>query len=104
VIGTLILLIAYGLATIGAIKFLFFSGKQRAPKWEIVIPLLGLAMLVYTLFRNVWPLPTTGAGQAYDVITITWILLAVIGVLVAPKTAKKMGDRINADENLVETS
>ena len=104
VIGTLILLVAYGLATIGAIKFLFFSGKQRAPKWEIVIPLLGLAMLVYTLFRNVWPLPTTGAGQAYDVITIIWILLAVIGVLVAPKTAKKMGERINADENLVETS
>jgi hypothetical protein len=61
-------------------------------------------MLVYTLFRNVWPLPTSGAGQAYDIITITWILLAVIGVIAAPKTAKKMGDRINADENLVESS
>ena len=104
VIGTLILLVAYGLLTIGAIRFLFFSGKQRAPKWEIIIPVLGLAMLVYTLFRNVWPLPTSGAGQAYDIITIAWILLAVIGVLVAPKTAKKMGDRLNADENLIETS
>ena len=104
VIGTLILLVAYGLATIGAIKFLFFSGKQRVPQYEIVIPILGLAVLVYTLFRNVWPLPTTGAAQAYDVITIAWILLAVIGVVVAPKTATKMGERINADENLVETS
>ncbi|MEI6108690.1 MAG: APC family permease [Actinomycetes bacterium] len=104
VIGTLILLVAYGLATVGAIRFLFFSGKQRAPKWEIIIPVLGLAVLVYTLFRNVWPLPTTGAGQAYDVITIGWILIAIIGVVAAPKTAKKMGDRLNADENLIETS
>ena len=103
VIGTLILLVAYGLATIGAIRFLFFSGKKRVPQWEIVIPLLGLAMLVYTLFRNVWPLPTSGAAQAYNLITIAWLLLAVIGVLAAPKTATRMGERINADENLVET-
>ncbi|CAB4338432.1 MAG: amino acid permease [Actinobacteria bacterium] len=104
VIGTLILLVVYGLLTVGAIKFLFFSGKKRAPQREIIIPILGLAMLVYTLFRNVWPLPSSGAGQAYDVITIVWILAAVIGVLASPKTAKKMGDRINSDENLVETS
>ncbi|MEI6405662.1 MAG: APC family permease [Actinomycetes bacterium] len=104
VIGTLILLVSYGLATIGAIRFLFFSGKKRVAQWEIIIPVLGLVILVYTLFRNVYPLPTTGAGQAYDIITIAWILLAVIGVLVAPKTAKRMGDRLNADENLVETS
>ena len=103
VIGTLILLVAYGLATIGAIRFLFFSGKKRVPQWEIVIPLLGLAMLVYTLFRNVWPLPTSGAAQAYNLITIAWLLLAVIGVLAAPRIATRMGERINADENLVET-
>lgn len=94
---------AYGLATIGAIRFLFFSGKKRVPQWEIVIPRLGLVMLVYTLFRNVWPLPTSGAAQAYNLITIAWLLLAVIGVLAAPRIATRMGERINADENLVET-
>lgn len=103
VIGTLILLIVYGLATIGAIKFLFFSGKQRVPQYEIIIPLLGLLMLGYTFFRNVWPLPTTGAGQGYDVITIAWLLIGVIAVIVAPKLTKKMGDKMNADENLIET-
>jgi hypothetical protein len=44
----------------------------------------------------------TFARQAYHRITIAWRLLAVIGVLVAPRIGTRMGERISADENLAE--
>ena len=57
-IGTLILLVAYVLATIGAMRLLFFSGDTTTRRWEIVIPLLALVVLGYTIYRNVVPYPT----------------------------------------------
>ena len=57
VIGTLILLVVYILATIGMMRLVFFSGDTRIRRWELVIPVLGIIVLGYTLFRNVWPLP-----------------------------------------------
>ena len=52
--GTLILLVAYVLATIGMTRLVFFSGQTAVRGWEIVV--LGIIVLGYTLFRNVWPL------------------------------------------------
>ena len=57
-IGTLILLLVYALATIGAAKLLFFSGERQVAAWEIVVPFLALVVIGYTLFRNVYPYPT----------------------------------------------
>ena len=62
VIGTLILLVAYVLATIGAMRLLFFSGDTTTRRWEIVIPVLALVVLGYTIYRNVVPYPTGEAG------------------------------------------
>ena len=60
-IGTLILLLVYALATIGAAKLSFFSGERRVAAWEIVVPFLALVVIGYTLFRNVYPYPTEAA-------------------------------------------
>ena len=59
-IGTLILLVAYVLATIGCIRLVFIQKKLDVPQWEVVIPLLGLVVLGYTIYRNVIPYPTSG--------------------------------------------
>ena len=61
-IGTLILLLVYALATIGAAKLLFFSGERQVAAWEVVVPFLALVVIGYTLFRNVYPYPTGGDG------------------------------------------
>src|SRR3712207_2585361 len=52
-IGTLILLLVYALATIGAAKLLIFSGERQVAAWEVVVPFLALLVIGYTLFRNV---------------------------------------------------
>lgn len=57
VTGTLVLLVAYLLASCGAIRLLFFGDRRGVPRWEIVIPVLGILVLLYTLIRNVFPLP-----------------------------------------------
>ena len=43
--GTLILLVAYILATLGAVRLLFLPGSARVRRWEVVVPVLGLTLL-----------------------------------------------------------
>jgi hypothetical protein len=50
------------MATVDMVKLVFFSGDTSVPRWQIAIPILGIIVLGYTLFRNVWPLPTEVAG------------------------------------------
>jgi hypothetical protein len=50
--GTLILLVAYALATVVALRLLFFSRRRAVAKWEVAIPVLGFVLLGYTLYRT----------------------------------------------------
>ncbi len=102
VIGTLILLVAYVLATIGAMRLLFFSGDTTTRRWEIVIPVLALIVLGYTIYRNVIPYPTGEAGWN-PAICAVWLLLAVVLVLARPAIARRAGERLTADQGLAPT-
>jgi amino acid transporter len=100
-IGTLILIVVYVLATVGAVRLLFFSGPPRVNRLEIVVPVLALLVLGYTLYRNVIPYPT-GAAAWFPVVCTAWILLAVAFVLARPGVARRAGDRLTADSGLAE--
>jgi amino acid transporter len=97
--GTLILLVAYFMANLGAIKLLFFSGQKTVSRWEIVIPLLGLIVLAYTMFRNVYPFPS-GAAWWGPGLFLGLTLLALIGVLVRPGAVRAAGLLLTRDEGL----
>ena len=101
-IGTILILTAYAFTVFGAIKYLFFGKNGKAtPKYEIVIPAIGLAILVYVIYRNVWPLPAQPAlGYVYTVVGVLGATL--VFVLARPKFSRKMGEALTADENLVE--
>ncbi|MDQ1628453.1 MAG: hypothetical protein QOI54_2197 [Actinomycetota bacterium] len=99
-IGTLILLVAYVLTTIGAIRLVFVQHKIRVPQWEIVIPLAALVVLGYTIYRNVIPYPTSGPAQWFPVVAGGWLALAVIAVLAAPRAAARLGERLAAEEGI----
>lgn len=102
--GTLILLIAYGLATLGCVKLLFFSGPaapgvKAVPRWELVVPILAMLLLAYTLFRNVVPLPSGSAlwGPGLAVAVLVIVLLVV---LARPAAARRAGERLTRSEGL----
>ncbi|TCK19943.1 APC family permease [Pseudonocardia endophytica] len=101
-IGTLILLAVYVIATIGAMRLLFFSPSAGGPRtrgWEIVIPVLGLVVLGYTLYRNVWPIQD-GAARWFPVVTAVWIVLGLLYVLARPAMSRRVGERLTAEEGL----
>ncbi len=93
-IGTLILLVVYGLATVGAMRLLFFSGPRKVAAWEIVIPILALLVLGYTLYRNVLPYPT-GAAAWFPVVCGAWLLAAILYVVLRPATARAAGVQLS---------
>jgi amino acid transporter len=99
-IGTLIVLVAYALATIGATRLLFFAGRRQVAVWEIVVPGLALLLIGYTLFRNTWPYPT-GAAGAYPALSAAWLLIGVMWVLARPAATRRAGRLLIADEGLV---
>jgi amino acid transporter len=92
--GTLILLVAYVLTTIGAIRLVFVQRKMNVPQWQVVIPLAALAVLGYTLYRNVIPYPAEGPAQWFPVVAGGWLALAVVLVALAPATARRVGARL----------
>jgi amino acid transporter len=89
-IGTLILLVAYVLATLGCIKLVFIERKLSVPRWQVVIPILALAMLGYTIYRNVWPYPEGNPGQWLPAVAFGWVLLLTIVVLLFPGLARRL--------------
>jgi len=99
VIGTLILLVVYVLATIGMMRLVFFSGQTQVRGWEIVIPVLGIVVLGYTLYRNVWPLPT-GVNWWGPSAAIGWLIIGIILVLVRPAATRKAGQMLLKAEGL----
>jgi amino acid transporter len=88
-VGTVLILVAYVLATVGAIRFLFFGGERRVPAWQIVIPLLGGAFVCYTIYRNVF-IGQTGALASTPAIEVVYLIIGLLVVLVAPGLAGRV--------------
>jgi len=98
-IGTLILLLVYALATIGAAKLLFLSGERQVAAWEVVVPFLALVVIGYTLFRNVYPYPTDAAAW-YPIIAALWVIAGILVTFVRNAATRRAGERLMAEEGL----
>ena len=98
-IGTLILLLVYALATIGAAKLMFFSGERQVAAWEIVVPFLALIVIGYTLLRNVYPYPTE-AAKWYPIIAAAWVVVGILITFVRHAATRQAGERLMAEEGL----
>ena len=97
-VGTLVLLLVYALATIGAAKLLFLSGERRVAAWEVVVPLLALVVIGYTLLRNVYPYPTDAAAW-YPIIAALWVVAGIVVTLVRNAATRRAGERLMAEED-----
>ena len=98
-LGTLALLVCYVLSTLGAMRFLFFSGVRRVRQWEIVIPIAAILFLAYTLYHNVYPVPAW-PYNLFPYIVAAWVLAAVIAVYAIPGFAVRIGERLQEEDGL----
>ena len=104
VIGTLILLVAYILATLGAMRMLWFRGRARVPLWQIVIPIAGAARAARDdLLQRRLRTPPRPTRWNYYTAGI-WVLAGVVLVLVLPGLATRVGQGLSRHEGLADTS
>jgi amino acid transporter len=99
-IGTLILLVAYVLATIGCLILVFVRRRLPVPMWQVVIPLAALVVIGYTLYRNVIPYPPSGPGRWFPVVSGGWLAAALIVAVAAPGFARRLGAALTAREGI----
>lgn len=88
-IGTVLILVAYVMATIGAIRFLFFSGEAKVPIWQFVIPVLGGAFVCYTIYRNVF-VGQEGTFGRLPYVEVVYLIIGLVVVLIAPGLAGRV--------------
>jgi amino acid transporter len=89
-LGTIALLVAYAMATVGAFRFLFLRGRPKAPRWQAVIPVLALAFVLYTIYKNV--VGVAGPYRVFPYVVLGVIVVATVIVLAVPGLA----DRVRA--------
>jgi amino acid transporter len=90
-IGTLILLVAYLLATLGCIKLIWIDKKMpQVPTWEIVVPIAAVVVIVYTLYRNVLPYPHVNPARWFPVVAGGWIAVVAVIAFAVPGFAERL--------------
>jgi amino acid transporter len=95
-IGTIALLVAYALVTVGALRFLFFSGPAKAPRWQMAIPILGIAFVVYTIYKNV--VGVSGAYVYFPYFVLGWLIIGFLLVTAVPGVADRVGAQLTKDK------
>jgi amino acid transporter len=87
-VGTLPLLVAYAMATVGAIRHLFLTVPRKAPMWEIIVPLAGTAVLGYTLYKNTFGLDFP--YNRFPIVVGIWLLVGLAVVAFSPGITKRI--------------
>ncbi len=99
-IGVLSLLVAYIVTNLGAIRFLWIRAR-RAPLWQIPIPLIAIAFLGYTIYKQI-----SGQSFPYDrfpYVVLAWLLIGLMLVLSAPGLARRLGEGLARREGIAVT-
>ena len=88
--GVLSLLFMYIVTNIGAAKF-FASGVPGIRRWEVVLPLVGIVVAGYTLYKNISPVPPD-PFNLFPYFVGAWLLLGIAITVVVPGFTKRIED------------
>ncbi len=88
--GVLALLLVYAVASLGALRFLFFDGEARAPRWEMIIPMLATVYLLFVLYKQFSPVPAA-PYNVFPYVAIAWTVLGAALAMARPAQARRMG-------------
>ncbi|MDQ6817063.1 MAG: APC family permease [Actinomycetota bacterium] len=100
-IGVLSILVAYMLTNLGAISYLFIRAR-RVPLWEVVFPIVGIAVLGYTLYKNVQGVPFP--FSRFPLVVGIWLVIGLAIVLVSPGLSRRIGASLAREAELEPTT
>jgi amino acid transporter len=96
-IGVLSMLVTYIVVNVGALRFLFLSRRVRA--WEAIVPVVALAILVYVIYANIYPVPDFPLN-IFPYVVAAWLVLGLGIVLLVPGLARRIGANLAEREGL----
>jgi amino acid transporter len=96
-LGVLSMLVAYVVTNLGAMKFLHLG--RREALWRVIIPILALAALVYTLYKNLWPRPPH-PYNLFPYFIAGWLALGIAITLAFPRLARRIGRNLSEAEGI----
>jgi amino acid transporter len=86
-IGVLSLLVMYAITNLAAARH--FARSERAR--EAVLPVIGLAIALYVLYRNVWPVPDF-PFDVFPYIVAAWLVAGAIWASASTKISENVGN------------
>jgi len=99
-IGTIAILVAYALATLGALRFLFFNGPRKAPLWQMAVPVLGLIFVGYTIYKNV--VGVSGPYRYFPYYILAWLIIGFVLVTAVPGVVGRVRAELADDDTAAD--
>jgi amino acid transporter len=100
--GTIALLVAYAMVTLGAMRFLWATGKARVPLYEIIVPIGALVVIGYVIYRQMDPNGTGSSSLWNTSLGLIVPAVGILGALLLPGFASNFGHHLSDDEFVAE--
>jgi amino acid transporter len=97
-IGTLAILVGYGLVNIGATRAVFDRSLGVA-RWRGVLPALAVILVIYVLYANIYPRPPS-PFSAFPYIVLVWLAIGAAVIAFTPKLVRRVGAGLARDLDL----
>ncbi len=95
-IGVFLILVAYIMTNIGAIRFFM---ARRLWTWQWIIPVAAILILGYTLYSNLYPVPAP-PSNLLPYVALIWLLIGLVIILVSPALVQRIGAHFREAEGL----
>lgn len=95
-IGVFLILVAYILTNVGAIRFFV---ARRLWTWQWIIPVAAILVLGYTLYSNLYPVPAA-PYNIFPYVALAWLVIGLVIVFVSPALVRRIGLHLEESEGL----
>jgi amino acid transporter len=97
-LGTLAILVGYGLVNIGAARSVF-DRSLGVPQWRGVLPSIAVILVGYVLYANIYPAPTF-PFNLFPYILLGWLVIGAAVIVFSPTLVRRVGAGLSRDLGL----
>jgi amino acid transporter len=98
--GVLLMLVSYLVCNTGAIVFLYLRGHRRAPIFELPIPIVALAIIVYVLYQNTLAESLAYPYTVFPLVVAGWLVIGLLIAGLVPGLARRIGEGLAREEGI----
>ena len=97
-LGTLAILVGYGLVNAGAARAVFDRSLGVA-RWRGALPVVAVLLVGYVLYANIYPAPAA-PYNAFPYILLAWLVVGAVVIAVTPRLVRRVARGLARDLDL----